>query len=165
MLGDYPDDDPAHPLEHFQAPNVLDELAPVCPVLVAVVFDNHVMHIPEHQVLLASVEARRNPQLIQAVLKHIQSHLGFLAGNAQHGPMNPILASIGNQPTLPPGTPDQVVLPHLPSPAAAGPALPPPGARPAPPPNAIPTPNAAPGMPPQVNLPKPPKGAPPIPVQ
>jgi hypothetical protein len=138
------------------------------PIPDAVVFDNHVMHIPEHQVLLASVEARRNPQLIQAVLKHIQSHLGFLAGNAEHGPMNPILASIGNQPTLPPGTPDAIVLPKMP-PAAAGPApIRPPGPRPnipkTPQPNAVPTPNAGPGMPAQVNLPKPPKGAP-IPAQ
>lgn len=128
------------------------------PIPDAVVFDNHIMHIPEHQVLLASVEARRNPQLIQAVLKHIQSHLGFLAGNAEHGPMNPILASIGNQPTLPPGTPDQIVLPRpVPPPAAVPPG--PVGPRPAAGP-ALPTPNAAPGLPPQVNLPRPPKGAP-----
>ena len=141
------------------------------PIPDAVVFDNHVMHIPEHQVLLASVEARRNPQLIQAVLKHIQSHLGFLAGNAQHGPMNPILASIGNQPTLPPGTPSSIVLPP-PGPQmapGAAPMPPKPGAvpaprRPMPPQNAVPTPTGAPGLPAQVNLPRPPKGAP-IPAQ
>lgn len=127
------------------------------PIPDAVVFDNHVMHIPEHQVLLASVEARRNPVLIQSVLKHIQSHLGFLAGNSQHGPMNPILASIGNQPTLPPGTPDQVVLPKLPPPAP----MPPQMAGPKPPAGpALPTPHTAPGMPSQVKLPAPPKGAP-----
>lgn len=110
------------------------------PIPDAVVFDNHVMHIPEHQVLLASVEARKNPQLIAAVTKHIQSHLGFLAGNAQHGPMNPILATIGNQPTLPPGTPDQIVLPKMPP-------------QPAPIPGAVPL-NKAPKP-----IPAPPKGA------
>ena len=135
------------------------------PIPDAVVFDNHVMHIPEHQVLLASVEARRNPQLIQAVLKHIQSHLGFLAGNAEHGPMNPILASIGNQPTLPPGTPDAIVLPKIqPAPPAAPGVRPPGPPRPpmprGPQPNPVPTPTGAPGFPPQVNLPKPPQGAP-----
>ncbi len=140
------------------------------PIPDAVVFDNHVMHIPEHQVLLASVEARRNPQLIQSVLKHIQSHLGFLAGNAQHGPMNPILASIGNQPTLPPGTPSSILLPPpappgMPPIGPGMPAKPPIGPRPGQPrPNAVPTPTGAPGLPPQVSLPKPPPGAQ-IPVQ
>lgn len=123
------------------------------PIPDAVVFDNHVMHIPEHQVLLASVEARRNPQLIQAVTKHIQSHLDFLAGNQQHGAMNPILATIGNQPTLPPGTPNGVVLP----PATAPVPGPTPGAGPVPP--SLPTPNNA-NLPQSVKLPMPPKGAP-----
>ena len=105
------------------------------PIPDAVVFDDHVTHIAEHKVLLASVEARKNPELIQNVVKHIQSHLDFLAGNAQHGPMNPILASIGNQPTLPPGTPDQIVLPK------AGPMPPKPmSPRPTPRP-ALPTPS------------------------
>ena len=128
------------------------------PIPDAVVFDDHVVHIPEHKVLLASVEARKNPQLIQSVTKHIQSHLDMLAGNMQHGPMNPILATIGNQPSLPPGTPDQILLPKLP-PAPPMPPVPPRmpigGARPMPKPNAMPTPGAGPGMPPQVGLPKP----------
>jgi hypothetical protein len=134
------------------------------PIPDAVVFDDHVTHIAEHKVLLASVEARKNPQLIASVTKHIQSHLDFLAGNAQHGPMNPILASIGNQPTLPPNTPDQIVLPKappMPGPIPGGA-----GQRPGPvPPKAGPAvPTAGrPGMPPQVNLPKPP--AAPMPLQ
>ncbi len=125
------------------------------PIPPAVVFDDHVTHLAEHKVLLASVEARKNPQLIQSVTQHIQSHLDFLAGNAQHGPMNPILASIGNQPTLPPNTPNGIVLPKMqpaPAPAPAGPR---PNAGPA-----LPTPNAAPGMPPQVKIAQPPKGVP-----
>jgi hypothetical protein len=145
------------------------------PIPDAVVFDDHVTHVAEHKVLLASVEARKNPQLIQDVVKHIQSHLDFLAGNAQHGPMNPILATIGNQPTLPPGTPNGIVLPKMPAPPQpgapgampGGPGLPPrppmpprPAPRPAPGANAVPTPNAGPNMPSSVKLPVPPKGAP-----
>ena len=90
------------------------------PIPDAVVFDNHVVHIPEHQILLASVEARKNPQLVMAVTKHIQSHLDLLAGNAQHGPINPIIATINNQPSLPPGTPNPIVLPKMAPPAPAG---------------------------------------------
>ena len=130
------------------------------PIPDAIIFDDHVVHVPEHKVLLASVEARKNPILIQVVTKHIQSHLDALAGNAQHGPMNPILATIGNQPTLPVGTPSQIVLPPT-MPAPSGPGLPPgppkPQGGPRPPikPNAVPTPATGPGMPPQVGLPKP----------
>ena len=134
----------------------------------AVVFDNHIVHIPEHQVLLASVEARKNPVLIQSVTKHIQSHLDFLAGNQQHGAMNPILATIGNQPTLPPGSPNGIVLPapspQMPpggpqmgqgGPMGGNPALPP-----RPQPNSLPTPNGNPNLPQSVKLPMQPQGAP-----
>ena len=124
----------------------------------AVVFDNHVVHIPEHQVLLASVEARKNPVLIQSVTKHIQSHLDFLAGNQQHGAMNPILATIGNQPALPPGSPNAIVLPP-PQPQAPPPGPMGPGAGPQQ--GVMPTPNNNPNLPQSVKLPKPPPGAPP----
>lgn len=88
----------------------------------AAVFDDHVSHIAEHKVILASPEARKDPNVVQAVTAHIQEHLGFLAGDGKHGPMNPILASIGGQPTLPPGTPSSVVLPPPAPPAAVPPA-------------------------------------------
>ncbi len=91
----------------------------------AVVFDDHITHIAEHKVILASPETRRNPAVVMAVTKHIQEHIDFLAGNAQHGPMNPIIASLSNQPTLPPGTPSGLVLPPS-QPGAPGP-TPPPG--------------------------------------
>jgi hypothetical protein len=141
------------------------------PIPDAVVFDDHVTHLAEHKVLMASVEARKNPQLIMAVTKHIQSHLDFLAGNAQHGPMNPILATIGNQPSLPPGTPSSIVLPNPQpqQPQVSG--MPPKGPQMAPgvpimpkpgpgtlPPGSVPTPNAGPGMPTQVKLPQSPVG-------
>jgi hypothetical protein len=108
---------------------------------IAIVTDQHVTHIPEHNVLLASVEARKAPDLVARVTKHNQMHIDFLAGNAQHGPMNPILATINNQPSLPPGTPDQMVLPK--------PLAPPPGMRAAPPrpgPALPPKPIPAPGV-------------------
>ncbi len=105
------------------------------PIPDAVVFDNHTTHIQEHQVLLASVEARRNPQLVQAVTRHIQSHLDFLAGNAVHGPMNPILATLGKQPALPPGSPSSIVLPPPPPPVAAPPPM---GPKLSGPPNGVP---------------------------
>lgn len=97
----------------------------------AIVTDNHIMHMPEHLVKLASVQARRNPQLLASVLKHVQSHIGFLTGNAEHGPMNPVLASILGQPSLPPGSPDAITLPK---PPPQGPVLPNPGAGPGMPP-------------------------------
>lgn len=99
----------------------------------AIVTDNHIMHMPEHLVKLASVQARRNPVLLASVLKHVQSHIGFLTGNAQHGPINPVLASILGQPSLPPGSPDAITLPK-PPPQAPGPVLPNPGAGPGMPP-------------------------------
>jgi hypothetical protein len=134
------------------------------PIPDAVVFDDHVTHIAEHKVLLASVEARRNPALIQAVTKHIQSHLDFLAGNATHGPMNPILATIGNQPSLPPGTPSAVVLPPPPPPPPAG--MPPGGPRMATGPQKPPMPGGRPQGPPPAampSLPKPPLATMPAP--
>jgi hypothetical protein len=132
------------------------------PIPDAVVFDDHVVHIPEHKILLASVEARRNPQLIQAVTKHIQSHLNFLAGGpGGQGKMNPILAAIGNQPSLPVGTPAQIVLPAAPTmPAPAAPGLPgkPPMSGPGPMPQkpqiAAPRPIASPGTPPKQPMPQ-----------
>ncbi len=115
----------------------------------AAVFDDHVNHISEHKVILASPEARKDPSVVQSVTAHIQEHLGFLAGDMNHGPMNPILASIGNQSVLPQGTPSGIVLPP---PQPTGPQMPPRGG---PPPrtSSVPTPGAGPGMPSHVNLP------------
>ena len=89
------------------------------PLPPALVIDNHTEHIAEHSILLSSVESRQNPDLVKNVLAHIQSHLDNLAGNAQHGPMNPILATIGNQPALPQNSPDGIFIekpqPQIPS--------------------------------------------------
>ncbi len=123
-----------------------DELSAGTPTP-AVVFDDHVTHIAEHKVILASPETRRNPQVVMAVTQHIQEHIDFLAGNAQHGPMNPIIASLSNQPTLPPGTPSGIVLPPpQPAPAVGG-AGPRPGPVPPKPAAQLPPRPAPPGAP------------------
>lgn len=41
--------------------------------------DNHRQHILEHKALLASPEARRNPQLIQTISEHINAHIAELS--------------------------------------------------------------------------------------
>ena len=41
----------------------------------ALIIDDHKLHFYEHRSLLANPESRRNPQLVQAVLSHIQEHV------------------------------------------------------------------------------------------
>lgn len=42
---------------------------------IALMLDDHAMHVLEHSCVLNSPEARENPQIVQAVLGHIQQHL------------------------------------------------------------------------------------------
>jgi hypothetical protein len=136
-----------------------DKISQGLPIPDAVVYDDHVNHILEHKVLASSVEARLDTNIMNVLNKHIQSHIDFLAGNAQHGPMNPILAKLLNQPGLPPGTPDQIVLPLPPPPPPQGgaavsrPPVRPQGPRAGSASNAMPTPNQAPISPQAVKLP------------
>jgi hypothetical protein len=58
-----------------------EELAEGRPVPVMIT-DNHRMHIEEHKIILSSPEARRNPELIQAVTTHLQEHLDMLSNPA-----------------------------------------------------------------------------------
>jgi len=44
----------------------------------AIITDNHMMHIQEHKTVLASPEARENPDLVQNALEHIQEHINLL---------------------------------------------------------------------------------------
>jgi hypothetical protein len=44
----------------------------------AIITDNHMMHIQEHKTVLASPEARENPELVQNALDHIQEHITLL---------------------------------------------------------------------------------------
>lgn len=44
--------------------------------------DQHAVHIPEHEALLAEPEARENPELMQIVTEHIARHELFAMGSA-----------------------------------------------------------------------------------
>ena len=65
----------------------------------AIITDLHAVHIREHKVLLASPQSRKNPQLVQATLSHIQEHIDLMK-NANKD----ILVMTGSQP-LPPDQP------------------------------------------------------------
>jgi hypothetical protein len=86
--------------------------------------DNHVMHILEHTANIDTVEARLNPNepYVVQTLNHIQAHVNMLTT------INPVLAGIIGDPTLPPGTPSELQMPKAP-PAPQGAPLP--GAGPA----------------------------------
>lgn len=73
---------------------------------IALLTDNHSMHILEHAAVLSSPESRQNPAVVQAVLAHITEHMNLAKG------MDPALAATLKQPSLyqppvmpPPGPP------------------------------------------------------------
>jgi hypothetical protein len=97
--------------------------------------DNHRMHIEEHRIILSSPEARRNPELIQAVTAHLQEHLDILKNPAnadmllllnqqpvQSAVPSPNVRGMGpNAQVLEPTVPvlqkaDMVNMPNMPSP-------------------------------------------------
>lgn len=59
--------------------------------------DEHKIHIQEHKAILASPEARRNPELINLVTHHLQEHIDALSNPANQA----VLAVLGQQ-GLPP---------------------------------------------------------------
>ena len=75
--------------------------------LTPAITDNHVMHILEHTANIDTVEARINPNdpSVVATLNHIMAHINMLTT------INPILAGIIGDPSLPPGMPSQLQLP------------------------------------------------------
>jgi len=101
--------------------------------------DNHVMHILEHTANIDTVEAHLNPNepYVVATLNHIMAHINMMTT------INPILAGIIGDPSLPPGMPSQLQLPPQAAPPPGAP--PPPGQTPGP---AGPTPGAGPAGPP-----------------
>lgn len=109
--------------------------------------DDHVLHIKEHKCVVASPDARENPQVVKTVLDHIQQHIQQLQT------VDPNLLNILGQPSLAP----QAAPPSAPGQQPQG--GPPPAMAPMDQKNAEPK---EPGMP---NLPKNPltKEAPPIP--
>lgn len=129
------------------------------------VTDNHVMHILEHTIIFDNIEARLNPSQPSFVsaMQHIQLHLNKLMGGQDprngnlEGPINPVLAGIIGDPTLPPGTPSQIQLP----PALPGGGANPPQQNPNTQPQQNPQqPQSPPGMPSQPAQTPPPTGAP-----
>jgi hypothetical protein len=103
----------------------------------SLIYDNHVLHMPEHMSVLASEEARNNPQVIEAVKFHVEHHAQML----RQLQSDPILVGLLKQP----------VIPQPPAPAPGGPPQGAPGGMPT---GAIPNLAGAPGAPAQVNLPK-----------
>lgn len=59
----------------------------------AILTDDHMLHIKEHMVVLASPEARMNPNVVKNTLAHIREHMSLLMSG------DPILALMG-QPQL-----------------------------------------------------------------
>lgn len=58
--------------------------------------DNHVQHIMEHKSVVSTVEARENPQVMQAVTQHLQEHI-----NAVKNADPDLLQLLGIQPMQP----------------------------------------------------------------
>lgn len=62
----------------------------------AVVTDNHALHIKEHKVVLSSPEARQDPTVVKSCTEHLNMHLRLLR---ESDPM--LLQLLGNQPVPP----------------------------------------------------------------
>lgn len=90
-----------------------EHLAEGKPVQVAVT-DAHALHIQEHKVVLASPEAREDPDVVKAVTDHLQKHIEVLQTLSIQNPN--LLIALGQQPVQPP-------MPAAPAPG--GPAAPP----------------------------------------
>ena len=124
--------------------------------LIPAITDNHVMHILEHTANIDNVEARMNPNepYVVATLNHIMAHINMLTT------INPILAGIIGDPSLPPGMPSALQI--APSPPGAVPPqqAPQPGAGPAGRPAPAVQQNRQPGGPTQPGQPQPNQGVP-----
>jgi hypothetical protein len=82
-------------------------------IIPALQTDLHMTHIAEHATVLANLDARFKPEVVEAVRQHIAMHEQLLMG------MSPILAGATNQPLLNQG---------MAAPGAGGAPPPPPGA-------------------------------------
>jgi hypothetical protein len=125
--------------------------------LTPAITDNHVMHILEHTANIDNVEARMNPNdtSVVATLNHIMAHINMLTT------INPILAGIIGDPSLPPGMPSQLQLQPPPSGSQPPPQQgPQPGAGPAGRPAPAVQQNKQPGGPTQPGQPQPNQGQP-----
>lgn len=122
--------------------------------LMPAITDNHVMHILEHTANIDTIDARINPNqpYVVETLNHIMAHINMLTT------INPVLAGIIGDPSLPPGMPSQLQL----KPPAPGQQPPQgaPGAGPAQAPAPAQQQNKQPGGPTQPGQPQPNQGAP-----
>src|SRR5574341_1225423 len=85
----------------------------------ALAIDNHLLHIKEHSVVVASPESREDPNVVTSAMQHIQEHIGLWQTTDPT-----LLAALGiPPPPMPPPLPGP--------PPSGGPPLPP-GARPGP---------------------------------
>lgn len=69
--------------------------------VIAILTDQHLQHINEHKGVLASPAARENPEIVKAVLEHIQEHMDILTNME----LMPFLNALGQQsmaPMMPP---------------------------------------------------------------
>lgn len=69
--------------------------------VLATMYDDHALHFKEHKSIQSSVEARNNPKLMQALLKHMQQHQDLMKN------MDPIVAYLLGEQTPPPQAPPQ----------------------------------------------------------
>jgi hypothetical protein len=79
----------------------------------ALIFDNHPLHIKEHHSLVASPEARENPEMVQATLAHVQEHLQ-LWFNADPNVLMALGIPAAPQPPPPPPPPPPAPIPAMP---------------------------------------------------
>ena len=108
----------------------------------AVVTENHADHIKSHMSVIASPQAKEDPNLVGSVLAHIQEHLDQWQDASINNPA--ILLATGQQP-----------LPQMPMPGMT----PPPGGPGGPPqgPGGAPPPSGPPGSPLEAEQPKEPR--------
>jgi hypothetical protein len=125
--------------------------------LQANITDNHVMHILEHTANVDTIDAHINPNqpYVVETLNHIMAHINMLTT------INPVLAGIIGDPSLPPGMPSQLQLKPPPPPQPGAPqAGPVPGAGPVQAPAPAMQQNKQPGGPTQPGQPPANQGAP-----
>lgn len=105
--------------------------------VIALSTDQHRLHIREHKCILADPNARRNPELLQTVLAHIQEHIDMLRNTdadllamIDEQPLGPAGGTPANQPNqqppqgaMPTGN-EQMMAPAPMPPTPQGPGLP-----------------------------------------
>lgn len=68
--------------------------------VIAIITDNHALHIQEHKTVLASPEVRQQPEIAKAALAHLQEHIDLMKNG------NPDLLQLtGTQPLAPANPP------------------------------------------------------------